>query len=61
MVNNLVITSKTKYWGLKRYSNKPSMFNILKLSDKIQNVVLDIQNLKDIGKVISDNKPDFFH
>ena len=46
----------------KDIPTSPSMFNILKLSDKIQNVVLDIRNFKDISKVISDDKPDFvFH
>ena len=46
----------------KDIPTNPSMFNILKLSDKIQNVVLDIRNFKDISKVISDDKPDFvFH
>ena len=38
------------------------MFNILKLSDKIRNVVLDIRNFEDISEVILDEKPDFvFH
>ena len=46
----------------KDIPTNPSMFNILKLSDKIQNVVLDIRNFEDIRKVISDDKPDFvFH
>ena len=46
----------------KDIPTNPSMFNILKLSDKIQNVILDIRNFKDISKVISDDKPDFvFH
>jgi len=46
----------------KDIPTNPSMFNILKLSDKIGHVVLDIRNFKDISKVISDEKPDFvFH
>ena len=46
----------------KDIPTNPSMFNILKLSDKIRNVILDIRNFKDISKVISDDKPDFvFH
>ena len=46
----------------KDIPTNPSMFNILKLSDKIQNIVLDIRNFEDISEVISDDKPDFvFH
>ena len=36
----------------KDIPTNPSMFNILKLSDKIRNVILDIRNFKDISKVI---------
>ena len=46
----------------KDIPTNPSMFNILKLSDKIRNVVLDIRNFEDISEVILDEKPDFvFH
>jgi CDP-glucose 4,6-dehydratase len=46
----------------KDIPTQPSMFDILKLSDKIQHHIADIRNFKLLSQVISDEKPDFvFH
>jgi len=41
---------------------QPSMFEILKLSDKIQQYIVDIRDIDLFGQIISNEKPDFiFH
>jgi len=49
--------------GLSRdIPTQPSMFEILKLADKIQHHTIDIRDIKSLSQIVSDEKPDFvFH
>ncbi len=46
----------------KDIPTQPSMFNELKLSEKITHIQADVRNLEGLQKIITDEKPDFvFH
>lgn len=46
----------------KDIPTQPSMFEVLKLEDKIKHYVADIRDLNKISEIITDEKPDFvFH
>jgi CDP-glucose 4,6-dehydratase len=46
----------------KDVPTQPSMFGILKISDKIQHCIVDVRDFELLSQVVSDEKPDFvFH